>query len=109
MPKKVDIKLEIAEKIKQKIAEKIEKLAESETPIVHQVYLLSHPACDYCLEFIKKHKDKIDRGDIVVLEVTSKLGKKALEDIKDDRIPELVIYVDGKFVKLSEFVPEKSS
>jgi len=109
MPKKLDIKIEIVEKIKQKMAEKIEKLAESETPIVHQVYLLSHPACDICLDFIKKYKKQIDSGDIVVLEVTSKLGKKALEDIKDDRIPELVIYVDGKFVKLSEFVPEKPS
>jgi len=102
-------KYKIAKKIKNKMAKKIKELARREIPIVHQVYILSHPACDICHDFIESHKKEIERGNIVVLDVTTNLGKKALDDIGDDRIPELVIYVDGKFFKLSEFVPEKPS
>ena len=107
----VDIKLELLDKIRKKIKERIEKIHKEGKPIVHQLYLLSHPACDVCLKTMKDLKEEIDRGDIIVLKVTTELGKKALKDIGSEEIPELVIYVDGKFVKASEFefVPLESS
>ncbi len=105
----IDIKLEIIDKFRKAMKERIESISSEGKPIVHQVYLLSHPACDACVDVIKEIKDQIDNNDIIVLDVKTPLGKKALEDIKDDKIPEFVIYVNGRFLRASEFQEESSS
>ena len=106
---RLDIKLEIIDKFRKAMKERIESISSEGKPIVHQVYLLSHPACDACIDVIKEIKEQIDNNDIIVLDVKTPLGKKALQDIKEDKIPEFVVYVNGRFLKASEFQEEVSS
>jgi len=99
----LDIKIELIDKFRERMKEKIDEFVKKGQPIEYQVYLLVSPACNSCHDAIKQLKKDIDVGDIVVLETTSELGKKAMKDAGVEYVPEFVIYVSGRFLKLEEF------